>query len=321
MRNSFINGLDRLADKDPNIFLMVGDLGHGVVDGFAEHHPDRFINAGISEQNMTSAAAGLAMEGYTVYTYSIGNFSTLRCLEQIRNDVCYHGANVKIVVVGGGLAYGQLGMSHHATEDIAVMRALPGMRVFSPSDPQEALAVLREVNSVNGPCYVRLGKGGEKDLSEDGEIADVYQARRLRSGKPVSILATGTIVREAMEAAELLVAQGISASVYSFPCVKPLDEKTIVACASESGLVVTLEEHNVLGGFGGAVAEAMSGIQGTHAPLLRLGLKDVYASVVGDQAYLRRYYQLDSKSVAARIRDKTEDMDILLNIKRGGVKG
>ena len=158
MRNHLIAELYELAQKDSKIYLMTGDLGYGVLNRFQERFPDRFVNAGISEQNMASVAAGMALEGNTVYLYSIGNFPGMRCLEQIRNDICYPNANVKIIVVGGGFAYGQLGMSHHATEDLAVMRALPNMRVYSPADPAEAVEVIRRANSVHGPCYIRLGK-------------------------------------------------------------------------------------------------------------------------------------------------------------------
>ena len=158
MRNTFINELEKLAVVDPSIYLLTGDLGFGVLNSFSENLPKQFINVGISEQNMTAVAAGLALEGNAVYTYSIGNFPSLRCLEQIRNDICYPNANVKIISVGAGLSYGQLGMSHHATEDMAIMRALPNMRVFSPADPQEAIAVLKEVSQVPGPAYIRLEK-------------------------------------------------------------------------------------------------------------------------------------------------------------------
>lgn len=301
MRNSFINKLESLAQTDTNIFLMIGDLGYGVIDNFAKRFPERFVNAGISEQNMTSMAAGLALEGYTVYTYSIGNFLTLRCLEQIRNDICYHNANVKIVAVGGGFAYGQLGMSHHATEDLAILRALPDMRVFSPADPMEAVAVLEEVNRIKGPCYVRLGKGGEKNLHTNVPVRSVYPAVCLAEGCDVNIFATGAILEEAIGAADLLSTRGISTGVYSFISVKPIDADTICKCAFGSRLIVTLEEHNKTSGFGSAVAEVVSELMGEHAPVLRIGLEDVYSSVVGSQCYLRRYYHMDSESIAKSV--------------------
>lgn len=308
MRNHFIKGLEALAKNDPRIFLMTGDLGYGVLNGFAEQYPDRFINAGISEQNMTSVAAGLALDGNTVYTYSIGNFPTMRCLEQIRNDVCYHNANVKIIVVGGGLAYGQLGMSHHATEDLAIMRALPNMRVFSPADPMEAFDVLQEANHINGPCYIRLGKGGEENLHSDITSKNVYHAVALQTGDDVRILATGSILKEALGAAAQLSSKGLSVGVYSFISIKPIDEDTIRDCALNSRLLVTLEEHNKIGGFGGAVAETISEISETHAPLLRIGMCDTYSSIVGSQSYLRTYYQLDASSVSAQTLEVLERM-------------
>ncbi|TCL43007.1 transketolase family protein [Harryflintia acetispora] len=300
MRNRFIKGLEQLAETDSGIFLLTGDLGFSVLDAFAERFPERFINAGISEQNMMSVAAGLALNGNTVYVYSIGNFVTLRCLEQIRNDVCYHSANVKIVVVGGGFAYGQLGMSHHATEDIAVMRALPNMRVYCPADPVEAVAVLHEVNSVEGPCYVRLAKGGEQCIHADA-IADINKAIQLKAGDCVNIFTTGTIVSEARLAAKQLADHGVSGGVYSFPAIKPIDTELICQCAWESKLIVTLEEHNRLGGLGGAVAEVISELSAPHARLLRLGLDDEYTSVVGSQQYLRTYYGLNAEKITKRI--------------------
>ena len=165
MRNHLINELTAIAKKDKDVMLIAGDLGFGVLNEFMETLPDQFINAGICEQNMASVAAGLALEGKKVYVYSIGNFPGIRCLEQVRNDICYHNANVKIIVVGGGFAYGQLGMSHHATEDLSIMRSLPNMTVYSPSDPLEAVDVIREAYATEGPGYIRLGKGGENRIS------------------------------------------------------------------------------------------------------------------------------------------------------------
>ena len=166
MRDTFVRTLIEEAMQDPRIVLVTGDLGFGVLKPFWELLPNQFINAGIAEQNMTSVAAGMALEGKIVFTYSIGNFPTLRCLEQIRNDCAYHDANVKIVCVGGGFVYGSLGMSHHATEDIAVMRAIPGMTVICPGDLVEAAEATRAIVKHPGTCYLRLGRGGEKRIHE-----------------------------------------------------------------------------------------------------------------------------------------------------------
>ena len=165
MRNAFIQTLLECAKRNPDVELITGDLGFGVLKPFWEALPDQFLDVGIAEQNMTSIAAGIALEGKTVFTYSIGNFSTLRCIEQIRNDCAYHNANVKIVCVGGGFVYGSLGMSHHATEDLAIMRAIPNIHVFAPADAAEASAVARAVIDIPGTCYIRLGRGGTRGFA------------------------------------------------------------------------------------------------------------------------------------------------------------
>ena len=306
MRNTFINELEKLAAVDPSIYLLTGDLGFGVLNSFSENLPKQFINVGISEQNMTAVAAGLALEGNTVYTYSIGNFPSLRCLEQIRNDICYPNANVKIISVGAGLSYGQLGMSHHATEDMAIMRALPNMRVFSPADPQEAIAVLKEVSQVPGPAYIRLGKGRETNNAPDKTITSIAMPREIVSGTEVCLFTTGAIAAEAVKAAQILNEDDISAAVYTLPAIKPIDADVIKKLTKQFELLVSIEEHNVIGGLGSAIAEVTAGISGTHAPLLCLGMKDQYSSIVGSHEFLRDYYGLSAEKLASRICDRLE---------------
>lgn len=301
MRNHVINKIVELAGDDSRISLVTSDLGFGVVEGFQQSYPERFINVGISEQAMTSVAAGLALEGMIAFTYSIGNFPTLRCIEQIRNDVCYHNANVKVIAVGSGFAYGQLGMSHHATEDIAAMRALPNMRVFTPADPEEAVAALLEAYHTDGPCYIRLGKNGEPRLHPERPCTDIRKAITLREGAEVNILAAGTVLSEAKKAAEILNEKGIGTGVYSFPTVKPIDEEKILHLAEKSKILVTIEEHNEIGGFGGAVAEVTAGMSGNRAKLIRVGLPDVYTGIVGNQDYLRDFYGINAEKVAIRV--------------------
>ena len=300
MRNAFIRAVLELAKADRNVEVVTGDLGFGVLKPFWEAVPDQFINAGIAEQNMTSMAAGMSLEGKTVFTYSIGNFPTLRCLEQIRNDCAYHDANVKVVCVGGGFSYGSLGMSHHATEDIAVMRSLPNVVVFSPADRVEAAAVAKAAAEYPGTCYIRLGRGGEQTVRES--IADfrIGRAIPVQKGSRVAIFVTGDIYGEAARAAALLKDAGIVPTVYTFPTVKPLDLQTVRECAAEHRLIVTVEEHTVTGGFGSAVAEAMAE-QPAGARLVRLGIPDCYCSDVGDQQYLRRKYGLCGDQIADRI--------------------
>lgn len=302
MRNTVVKELERMAEQDGRICIITADLGYSVMEDFAAKFPSRFFNVGISEQVMTSAAAGMALCGNIVITYSIGNFATLRCIEQIRNDVCYHNANVKVIAVGGGFAYGQLGMSHHATEDIAMMRVLPNMHVFVPADPEEALAAIRCAVQTEGPCYLRLARRGEPVLYPKPEPFDITAIQTVRRGTDAALLACGPLLQESIRAAELLAQQGVDAGVYSVPTVKPLDERGLAALAAQYPLLVTMEEHVTAGGLGGAVAEAVSGMPVPHARLLRLGLQDVFTSVVGSHDYLCEYYGLSAARAAEAVR-------------------
>lgn len=301
MRDTFVRTLVELAKKDKNIELITGDLGFGVLKPFWEQCPDQFTNAGIAEQNMTTVAAGMALEGKTVFTYSIGNFPTLRCLEQIRNDCAYHKANVKIVCVGGGFVYGSLGMSHQATEDLAVMRALPDVVVMAPGDLVEAEAATKAIAGYPGTCYMRLGRGGEKRIHEKLEDFRIGKAIKVQDGTRAVIFSTGAIFDEVHDALPLLEQQGISPAVYTFPTVKPIDRETIETAAKNFELIVTVEEHNIIGGFAGAVAEVLAEMRERQARLLRVGLNDMYCVKVGDQKYLRGQYGMDHRSIAERI--------------------
>lgn len=301
MRNHLVAELEKLAQKDERICLFTGDLGFGVLDNFAKLFPDRFFNAGISEQNMTTVACGMALEGNIAYTYSIGNFPGVRCLEQIRNDICYHNANVKIIVVGGGFAYGQLGMSHHATEDLAMMRALPNMHVFCPSDAKEAVEVLRLANGIDGPCYIRLAKGKEPDLHADGARLDVRKIDTIQTGGKTAVISTGPILGEVLKAAANLEKDGIKIGIYNVVSIKPIDNLSIEKIAKEYEHIISLEEHNVMGGLGGVISEVIADMQGERAQLTRMGLQDVYTSIVGSQEYLREYYGMSAQSIVNKV--------------------
>lgn len=300
MRDTFVKTLIELAKKDKNIELVTGDLGFGVLKPYWEALPDQFTNAGIAEQNMTTMAAGMALAGKTVFTYSIGNFPTLRCLEQIRNDCAYHNANVKIVCVGGGFVYGSLGMSHHATEDIAILRALPDVVVLAPGDLLEAEEATKAMVKHNGTCYLRLGRGGEKRIHQKIDNFQIGKAIKVKDGQRVAIFSTGAIFEEVDGAVEILKNQGIDPAVYTFPTVKPLDTEVINNTAKDFDLIVTVEEHNIVGGFGSAVAEVLSE-QVTKARLLRIGLNDTYSAIVGSQQYLRSQFGIDSVGIAEKI--------------------
>ncbi len=299
MRDTFVRTLIELAKEDRNIELITGDLGFGVLKPFWEQLPDQFTNAGIGEQNMTAAAAGMALSGKTVFTYSIGNFPTLRCLEQVRNDCAHHKANVKIVCVGAGFIYGSLGMSHMATEDISIMRSLPDVAVFSPGDAKEAAAVTRAIAVYPGTCYLRLSRGGESEIPHTEEFR-IGKALKVKDGSRVVIFSTGAVFDEVRKAVDLLKESNIDPAVYTFPTIKPLDKEKIIECSSEFDLIVTVEEHNILGGFGGAVAEVMAE-NPSKSRLMRIGINDQYADMAGSQKFLRERYGISGKTIAERI--------------------
>ncbi|HEU4962034.1 MAG TPA: transketolase C-terminal domain-containing protein [Sphingomonas sp.] len=299
MRDAFVRALTELAAEDPRVMLVNGDLGFGVLADFIADRRGQYVNAGVAEQNMTAVACGMALAGARAYTYSIGNFPTLRCLEHIRNDVCYHHADVTIVAIGGGFSYGPLGMSHFAIEDLAMLRALPGMTVVAPSDPWQAYALTRQLHARGGPAYLRLDKANA-GLPET-PVA-LGEARTVRDGDDAVVFATGGVLAEALAAADRLAADGIALRVIDVHTIKPLDVETISAAARECRYVVTVEEHTVVGGLGSAIAEAC--LEGGVAlrGFRRIGLADRYPTVVGDQLYLRAHYGIDADAVETAVR-------------------
>jgi transketolase len=298
MRDAFIAELMDLAEHDASVMLITGDLGFGVLNQYMERFPQQFLNAGVAEQNMTGLAAGLALEGHKVYTYSIGNFTTLRCLEQLRNDVCYHDADVTAVAVGGGFSYGQLGMSHFATEDLAILRALPNMMVVAPSDPWETRLLTRQMAAVPGPKYLRLDKG-KAGLPIDESDVTVGKVRTVRQGQAITIVTIGAILSEALKAAETLSADGIEARILSVHTLKPLDAAPLVAAAHETGGIVCVEEHSTVGGLTGAVAQLCLEHGAAPRRFGSVGLNDIYPTIVGDQDYLRAAYHMDATAIVA----------------------
>ncbi len=303
MRKAFNQELLKIAAKDPRVFMILADIGYGEIEGFAHAFPDRFINCGVAEQNMTGVACGVAMEGNIAITYSIANFPTLRCLEQVRNDVCYHNANVKIVIIGGGMAYGELGISHHSTEDIAIMRALPNMVVLAPCDIPEAVALTDVMMQYEGPCYFRCGYKGEPDIHTEPVECRIGGSSQLRDGKAATIFFAGTVGINAKRAADVLAEQGIDCRLVSLYSIKPIDEAAIVAAARETGGIVVLEEHNICGGLGSAVAEVLMDKGCGNVPFRRLALPDVNVTKIGSQAWLRDQYGLGVADVVNAVKE------------------
>lgn len=287
MRTAFIETLCRLARQDERIWLLTGDLGFSVLEPFAREFPQRFVNVGVAEQNMTGIAAGLALCGNVVFAYSIANFPTFRCLEQIRNDVCYHRANVKVVAVGGGLAYGTQGYTHFGVEDLAIMRCLPHMTVVAPGDSVEARLATEAIARHQGPCYLRLGKAGEPVVHAQEPGFRLGQAIWVCDGSDVTLVSTGAILGRAMETARLLSARGVSAAVLSMPTVQPLDCQALRTAAARTGLLCVIEEHHAVGGLGDAVARALAGGPPTSLRFYAVDSQELATSgQVGNQTYL-----------------------------------
>ncbi|NLO86333.1 MAG: transketolase [Clostridiales bacterium] len=305
MRDTFTRCLQDYARDHKELVLITGDLGFGVLFPFMKEFPDQFINAGIAEQAMMSMAAGLALEGKTVVVYSIGNFPTLRCLEQIRNCCAYHNANVKIVCVGAGFVYGTLGMTHHATEDMSALRLLPGVKVYAPADGLETEAVMTPFLSEPGVAYLRIGRGGEPHFHAEGELAGYASGKALqqRDGTDAYILTAGGILGSATHAAKILEAEGYSIGVASFPTIKPIDTEYLASIAAKVPIIFTLEEHTIIGGFGGAVCEEICQLPDHRPRVIRLGLNDTYCAIVGNQSYLEHHFGLDGEGVAQSVRD------------------
>jgi transketolase len=316
MRTAFVQTLVNIAESDDRIWLLCGDLGYSVLEPFAARFADRFVNVGVAEQNMTGIAAGLALSGKVVFTYSIANFPIMRCLEQIRNDVCYHDLNVKIVAVGGGLAYGAQGYTHHGLEDLAVMRAMPNMAVVAPSDPLEAQLATRALVERQGPCYLRLGKAGEPNIHQAGISLKIGQVIPVRPGTDALLVSIGGMLQNALEAAEIAANCGVSVAVWSSPTLKPLDTHAIVAAAGQYPLIMTVEEANIGGGLGGAVAEVIASIPIPRARLMRVGVpEDVILSVAYSQSTARGQIGLAAQQLCDRIVAAVQELRAVIKPK------
>lgn len=303
MRNAFADELTKLGRADDRVVMLSGDIGNRLFDKFKDACPDRFYNCGVAEANMMGVAAGMALSGLRPVAYTITPFITTRCLEQIRVDVCYHNVPVTIVAVGAGMAYASLGPTHHACEDISLLRSLPNMKVVCPADAHEVRAAMRAAMQEDGPVYIRLGKKGEPNVHAQapGDFA-IGRGIVLHEGKDACILATGNIVPVALEAAEALAKHGLSTRVVSLHTVKPLDEALLADAFARYAVVVTLEEHSLVGGLGGAVAEWRADNPDGRARLLRFGTPDAFFKLSGEQEFVREKLGLTAEHVAERVR-------------------
>ncbi|MBN2067755.1 MAG: hypothetical protein JW744_04770 [Candidatus Diapherotrites archaeon] len=300
MRKQFADTLLCEAKKNTSILLLTGDLGFSVFEGFMHEFPNRFFNMGVAEVNMVGVAAGLALSGKKPFVYSIVPFVTMRCYEQVRNDVCYQNADVKIVGVGGGFSYGVNGPTHHAISDIAIMRALPNIVVVCPADPVEAsLATIAAVKN-RGPVYLRLGRNEEPVVHLKEPVFELGKAIELRKGNDASLISTGNMLNNCVIAAEKLCGKGIECRVVSMHTVKPLDKNTVLKAAKETKAVFSVEEHSLVGGLGSAVSEVLAE-SGNPVLFKRIALPDKFACKIGSQKYLQKINMLSAESIAETV--------------------
>ena len=285
MRTETIDVLTAYARVHPEVMLLTADLGYSVLERFADALPAQYVNVGVCEQAMVGIAAGLALSGRRVVLYSIANFPTLRCLEQLRNDVCYHNLPVTVIAVGGGLAYGAQGYTHHGVEDLGIMAMLPNMAVACPADPVEAVALLPQLMERRRPAYLRLGRSGEPVLHPIGTPISLDRAIQLREGRDIALLGTGPIIGRALSAADALAARGISASVLSFPGFHPLDVSAVIDAARRHRAILTIEEHGLAGGFGSRVADALL-TAGLAPRFAKYGITEALRGQIGSQNWL-----------------------------------
>ena len=298
MRDAFLRSLITLAETDDRIALLTGDLGFGVVEKFGTKFPDRFWNCGVAEQSMIGIAAGLAKSGMRPFVYSIANFPTFRCLEQIRNDICYHNLPVTIVSVGAGLGYGTLGYTHHGIEDIAALRSLPNISIYSPSDPIDVSNAVTRISQNPAPTYLRLGKNGEPEIQASASNSIPGSVRELTSGTHLTILATGGVTENCLRVAEQLRTNGYEIQVISVTQLEPLDTRFLLGTITSPEILV-VEEHVKRGGFASALLETFNE-NGSTAQLHRLYVDEAKISETGTQEYLRGLSGLDKVGITAK---------------------
>ena len=300
MRENCLKTVYELARTDERIVFVGSDLGVGVLAEFKKEMPARFFMEGVAEQNLVGVAAGLAMEGHVVYLNTIATFLSRRCYEQVAVDLCLHNVNVRLIANGGGVVYAPLGPTHLATEDIAIMRALPNMTVVAPADSKEMIRFMHASVDHKGPIYIRVAKGHDPIVTTDSGPFTIGKAVPMRTGGEVLLVTTGVGLQVCLAAADQLAAGGVKAAVLHFPTIKPFDVEALHAHAEGAAAIVSVEEHTVIGGLGGACAEYLS-----ETDLLasrkfkRVGIPDVFPSVYGDQAGMMRKYGISAEAVAA----------------------
>jgi len=304
MRNAFGDTIYDLAKKDKRILALTGDAGTGVFDKLERDYPHQVFNLGIAEANMITVAAGLASSGFIPYTYAIAPHLTMRPYEQIRNDVCLNNTNVKIVSVGAGLHYSNQGPTHHAIEDFAVLKVLPNMTIFSPCNPWEARQVTVAASEIKGPVYIRIGRATDTKVDYEFKIGNGVE---LKDGNDATIIATGATVYDAYMAANELKREGVSVRVVTIHTIKPLDKKIILKAARETGVVLTVEEHQLEGGLGDSVARViLENNNDKPIKFKRMGINDVFCSYCGNYQEIKENYGLTKENIIKEVKNLYE---------------
>ena len=294
LRTTFIDTLRELARIDDRIFLLTADMGYSVFETFRDEFPDRFLNTGIAEQNTIGIAAGLAARGKIVFVYSIIPFVTMRCFEQVRLDLAYNFMNVKLVGVGAGLTYGPLGSSHHALEDIAIMRSLPDMTVLCPGDPIETRELIKRSYEYEGPVYIRLGKNGEPKIHPDETRIEIGKSITVLEGNDLALITTSNMLETGKKWVEEWKQDGVNVSLISMPSLKPFDSSTVKNLIDKEIPIITLEEHSVIGGLGSIISQVIA-TTGKPVKFQQIGINDKFSHVVGGHEFQRKKFMLDKK--------------------------
>lgn len=302
MRNAYIDAINQLAGENKNILALVADNGAIVFDKYRANYPNQFINFGIAEANMVAVAAGLASKGKIPFAYTIAGFITMRAYEQVRNDVCLQKQNVKLVGVGAGVVYSSLGATHHATEDISIMRVLPGMTIFNPASPIETRLATLSAAEINGPVYIRVGSTKEPEIYDENYKFEPFKGVTLKEGKDITLITTGAITFEVLKAAKELEQDGINVRVINMHTLKPVDEEIIIKAAEETKAIISVEEHNCIGGLASIVSETLIKLKNKDFIFDKMGLDDCFCKGYGCHADLRENLGISAEKIKERVR-------------------
>ncbi len=306
MRFTVVKNIYDAALRNKKIYFLTGDLGHAYEEEFKKNIPNQYMNAGIAEQNMIGLAAGLALSGMKVFVYSISPFVTMRCFEQVKNDVCYQNVDVNIIGVGGGFSYGPYANTHCSIEDIAVMRVLPNMKIVCPANPLETEQLTKQIIKMSGPTYMRIGKGKEPIPLKNYSVV-FGKGFQVKTGKHGAIITTGTILTECEQTIELLAKKGLDFALINMHTIKPIDKDLVVDLVNNFDAMFTVEEHSIIGGLGSAVAEIISEEARKKIRFKRLGVCDVYLHEIGSQQYLREKHGISAQKIANSVIRSLQD--------------